>query len=200
MFHVKGGKMVEAMPVAFHDGQPTQVWRGCVHDPAAFRGVCPMGVCDTKDYRSPRGDFEDAREKTRKISTDSPNCDRLIAQNDKKIRKFDTGATRDTDTGKYDYEAFFSPTVLERRAAFMHKNRVQKDGTLRDGDNWQKGIPLDTYAKSEFRHHMEFWQLHRGLPAIDNLGNPVDIEDAICAMMFNLEGYLHEYLKNKKAR
>jgi hypothetical protein len=113
------------------------------------------------------------------------------------IREFSTGATRDTDTGKYDYEAFFSPLVLERRAKFMHKNRVQKDGSLRDGDNWQKGIPFDTYAKSEFRHHMEFWKLHRGLPAIDNLGNAVDIEDAICAAMFNLEGYLHELLKKK---
>lgn len=135
---------------------------------------------------------------TPKVSSGNINADCLSDQNEEKIRKFSTGATRDTDTGKYDYEAFFSPLVLERRAAFMHKNRVQKDGTLRDGDNWQRGIPLETYAKSEFRHHMEFWKLHRGLPAVDEKGQSVDIETAICAAMFNLEGYLFELLKNKK--
>ena len=31
-----------------------------------------------------------------------------------KIRKFETGATRDTDQGKYDYEGFLSPVVLDR--------------------------------------------------------------------------------------
>lgn len=113
------------------------------------------------------------------------------------IRKFETGATRDTDNNKYDYEAFFSPLVAERRAAFMHKNRIQPDGSLRAGDNWQKGIPLDAYAKSESRHHQEFWKLHRGYPASDEKGNPVGMEDAICALMFNLEGYLHELLKKK---
>lgn len=115
-----------------------------------------------------------------------------------KVRKFDSGATRDTDENKYDYEAFFSPLVLERRAAFMHKNRIQPDGGLRDGDNWQKGIPLDQYAKSEWRHHHQFWKLHRDYPTLDEKGNVVELEDAICALMFNLEGYLHELLKDKK--
>lgn len=113
------------------------------------------------------------------------------------IRKFDTGATRDVDDNKYDYEAFFCPLVAERRAAFMHKKRIQNDGSRRDGDNWQKGIPLAAYAKSEARHHQEFWKLHRGYEAVDEKGNPVDMEDAICALMFNLEGYLHELLKKK---
>jgi len=113
------------------------------------------------------------------------------------IRKFETGATRDADDNKYDYEAFFCPLVLERRAAYMHKHRLQTDGSLRPGDNWQKGIPLDQYAKSEARHHMQFWKLHRGLPTVDEKGQPVDLEEAICAEMFNLEGYLHEILKAK---
>src|SRR5262249_47730964 len=105
-------------------------------------------------------------------------------QPEEKVRKFETGATRDTDTGKYDYEAFFSALVLERRAAFMHKNRHQKDGSLRDGDNWQKGIPLPVYMKSGFRHFFDLWKEHRGLKT------EMGLEESICALMFNLEGYL----------
>lgn len=107
------------------------------------------------------------------------------------VRKFETGATRDTDTGKLDYEAFFSPAVLERRAVFMHKNRKQSDGGLRDGDNWQKGIPFDQYVKSLHRHFMDIWKEHRGIKTDEGM------ESAICAAMFNLEGMLFELLKAK---
>lgn len=107
------------------------------------------------------------------------------------MRKFETGATRDTDEGKLDYEGFFSPLVLERRAEFMHKHRIQTDGTLRASDNWQKGIPPDEYIKSAFRHFVEWWILHRDGSALELEAR----EDAICALMFNCEGYLHELLK-----
>jgi hypothetical protein len=105
------------------------------------------------------------------------------------VRTFATGATRDTDQHKLSYEGFLSPLVLRRYAEYMDKHRVQKDGTLRPPDNWQKGIPLDVYADSEWRHHMEFWTLHRGY-------GDGDIEEAICAAIFNLSGYLHELLKS----
>ncbi len=103
------------------------------------------------------------------------------------MRQFETGATRDTEDDKLDYEGFFSPLVLERRAEYMHKHRVQKDDTLRDSDNWQKGMPLDVYMKSAFRHFVEWWTMHRL--------NDVS-EEAICALMFNCEGYLYELLKD----
>lgn len=106
------------------------------------------------------------------------------------FRIFETGATRDTDQGKYDYEAFLSPLVLERYAAYMHKNRTQRDGSLRDGDNWQKGIPLPQYMKSLWRHFMALWKAHRELPS-------EDIEESLCAILFNTSGYLHEVLKKK---
>lgn len=109
------------------------------------------------------------------------------------IRKFETGATRDTAEGKLDYEAFFSPVVLERRAIFMHTNRIQPDGGLRDGDNWQKGMPIDQYMKSLFRHFMDIWKEHRGIQTTEGL------ETAICAAMFNLEGMLFEILRNKES-
>ena len=109
-----------------------------------------------------------------------------------KIRTFESGATRDTDEGKYDYEGFLSPLVLERYAQYMHKHRVQADGELRDSDNWQKGIPKDAYIKSAFRHFMDWWKEHRGLKSREG------IEDALMALLFNVMGYAHAILKEKK--
>ncbi len=101
------------------------------------------------------------------------------------MREFATGATRDTDDGKYDYEAFLSPWVVERYGAYMHANRKQANGQLRDGDNWQKGIPPEVYMKSAFRHFVTVWKEHRqGKVA----------EDEVCAVLFNMMGYLHGHL------
>jgi hypothetical protein len=110
------------------------------------------------------------------------------------VRTFESGATRDIDEGKFDYEGFFSPLVLRERAAYMDLHRVQSDGTLRSSDNWQQGIPLDQYMKSAFRHFVDWWGEHRD-PWSEN-----DLREAICALMFNAEGYLHELLKAEEER
>ena len=107
------------------------------------------------------------------------------------IRKFDTGATRSSNEGKYDYEGFDNPLVVERYAQYMNKHRVQEDGKLRDSDNWQKGMPLNSYMKSLKRHVHDMWKQHRGYKGQDT------IEDSICAAMFNLKGYLFGLLKEK---
>src|SRR5512145_2767796 len=78
-----------------------------------------------------------------------------------KVRTFESGATRDTDTNKLDFEGFLNPLVDESFANFMHKHRVQSDGGLRAADNWQKGIPKDEYMKSLFRHFQPLRLLHR---------------------------------------
>lgn len=109
-----------------------------------------------------------------------------------KVRRFDTGATRDTDENKLDYEGFLSPLVLQRFAEYMHKNRHLKDGSLRDSDNWQRGIPLDAYMKSGFRHFMDWWREHRHLESREG------VEEALCGLIFNAQGYLHELLKEKR--
>lgn len=102
------------------------------------------------------------------------------------MRTFESGATRNDDNGKLDYEGFLSPWVLERYAQYMHKHRIQKDGELRASDNWQKGIPITEYMKSMFRHFMTAWKLHRkGVRG-------TELEDALCAIIFNAMGYLHE--------
>ena len=106
-------------------------------------------------------------------------------------RTFDTGASRNSDEGRLDYEAFLSPLVLKKYAEYLHKHRYLEDGTIRDGDNWQRGMPIGEYMKSKFRHFMDIWHWIRGWP-IDS-----DIEDALCGDMFNTMGMLHEIEKEK---
>lgn len=108
------------------------------------------------------------------------------------IRKFKTGATRDTDINKPDYEGFLNPIVIKRFGEYMNKHRIQSDGTLRKSDNWQKGIPKDTYMKSLLRHIEDMWLEHRGYESRDGM------EEAICGVMFNSMGYLYEILKAEK--
>lgn len=109
------------------------------------------------------------------------------------IRTFDTGATRDTDHDKLDFEGFLSPRVLEAFAWYMHANRLQKDGSLRDSDNWQKGIPVDAYMSSMWRHFFDVWKCHRGLHTTS------DIETNLCALLFNVQGMLHEVLRARQS-
>jgi hypothetical protein len=113
------------------------------------------------------------------------------AGQNEKGRQFESGAYRDTDEDKFDYEGFLSPFVLERYAEYMNKHRMQSNGELRDSDNWQKGIPKYVYIKSGWRHFFDWWKEHRGIPTKEG------IEDALCALMFNVMGYLHELLKEK---
>lgn len=107
-----------------------------------------------------------------------------------RIRTFDTGATRDTNENKLEYRRFFSPMVLRRRAEFMHKNRLQSDGKLRDPDNWKKGMPHSVYADSLSRHVREMEQALES----PELGG---IEETLCAIMFNAEGLLYELLAGR---
>ncbi len=103
------------------------------------------------------------------------------------MRTFLSGATRDTDADKPDYEGFLSPLVIERFGQYMTLHRTQADGTVRQSDNWQRGIPPDAYLKSAWRHFLDVWKAHRGYPAPDP-------EDALCALLFNVQGMLHELL------
>lgn len=113
------------------------------------------------------------------------------------VRTFETGATRSADTGRIDPEGFLSPLVLERYCEYMGKHRLQPDGNLRASDNWQKGIPLTTYVKGLWRHFLHFWTRHRGFTILDPLA-AADIEEDLCAIMFNAQGYLFELLQAKR--
>jgi hypothetical protein len=112
---------------------------------------------------------------------------------DPKVRAFSSGATRDLDTDKLDYEGFLSPLVMKRYAEHMHRARKMPNGDMRASDNWQLGIPPDVYMKSMWRHFKDVWTTHRGY------GDGTDIEAELCALLFNVNGYLHEHLKAKRA-
>lgn len=112
------------------------------------------------------------------------------------IRKFETGATRDTVVGKLDYVRALSPIVLRRYVEYLDKHRLQPDGGMREFDNWKKGIPQETYHSSGGRHFFTSWLLFEDYEAFDNHG-PVDEEDALCGQLFNTMGRLHEILEVK---
>lgn len=111
------------------------------------------------------------------------------------MRKFSSGATRDSDTDKLDFEGFDSPLVNKRYAQYMHTHRKQADGTMRGSDNWQMGIDKEAYVKSLVRH-VEDLKLHwDGFP--DEAVDP-DVESVLCAVLFNVKGLLYELLKEKR--
>jgi len=107
-------------------------------------------------------------------------------------RYFKSGAYRDTDENKNDYEGFFSPIVLQEFGNYMNRHRKQSDGQIRESDNWQKGIPKEQYIKSGWRHFLDWFLEHRGHKSRDG------IIEALCGLMFNVMGYLNEYLKERE--
>lgn len=130
-----------------------------------------------------------------------PRGSDLQPQTPEGVRQFGTGATRDLDANKLDFEGFLSPLVLERYAEHMHKARRMPDGSMRDSDNWQLGIPIGVYMKSLYRHFFSVWKLHRGLPVTEEVrGEAIvkDLETELCAVLFNTSGMLHEVLKAKR--
>ena len=112
------------------------------------------------------------------------------------IRQFETGATRDTVEGKLSYVKALSPIVLQRYVQYLDAHRKQPDGSLRDFDNWKKGIPEETYLDGLGRHQMAAWLLAQGYSAEDNHG-PVNLEDTLCAIIFGASGWLHELLEKE---
>jgi hypothetical protein len=121
----------------------------------------------------------------------------VTAQDTGKIRQFSTGATRDTSKEKLDPFGFLSPLALHRFCEYMHKHRLQSDGQMRDSDNWKKGMPPDEYVRSLIRHVMDFWLVTSGHePRFDK--KVTDAKEIACAILFNVQGYLHETLQGPR--
>lgn len=120
-------------------------------------------------------------------------------ENENVMRVSATGATRNADNHKNDYEGFLSPTVIQAFGDYMHSHRKQADGKLRDSDNWQKGLNPEWYMKSMWRHFLDVWSIHRGIARFDETGKEIDKVEALCATLFNVQGMLHEELKRKDA-
>ena len=117
---------------------------------------------------------------------------KLISEEEKPlVRTFGTGANRNSDEGKLDFEGFLSPMVLKKYAEYMHKNRYLANGDIRDSDNWQKGIPVPAYMKSMYRHFFDTWSNYRGHET------PETQVQNLCGLLFNTMGMLHEILKEE---
>lgn len=112
------------------------------------------------------------------------------------MRTFDTGATRSPLANKPQYEGYLNPLVIKRFGEYMLKHQTQADGQRRDADNWQKGIPPESLMDSAWRHFEDVWLHHRGYP--DAAVEP--LEEALCAVMFNMMAMLLRELGQAQAR
>ena len=104
------------------------------------------------------------------------------------MQEFSTGATRDDSLHKPKYGGYFSPSALRAFGAYMLKNEVQADGKRREAGNWKKGIPKDAYMESMWRHFLDAWEAHES-------GDTEKLKESLCALLFNVQGRLHEELR-----
>lgn len=109
-------------------------------------------------------------------------------------RTFASGATRDTDEGKLDYEGFLCPSTLKLFAEYMHTHRKMADGSLRDSDNWQKGMPMNELIKSGTRHFQDWRLHHRGFED----QTTENMKDTLCGILFNVFAYLKQVNDGKE--
>ena len=110
------------------------------------------------------------------------------------LRTFGTGATRDTAENKHEPWGFTSALVEKRFCEYMHRHRTQSDGDLRDSDNWKKGIPHEAYKHSLSRHVQD---LRLILEGYGEQARESDLEEVLCSILFNVQGMLHEVIKDR---
>jgi hypothetical protein len=110
------------------------------------------------------------------------------------LRTFSTGATRDTGEDKHEPWGFTSALVEQRYSEYMHGHRVQSDGNLRPSDNWKKGIPTDVYYHSLSRHIQDLRLIWEGN---EEFSRTPSLIEALCAIKFNVDGLLHELVKEQ---
>ena len=115
------------------------------------------------------------------------------------IRVFETGATRSPAAGKPEYAGYLHPSVIKAFGAYMLKHQTDSAGGQREARNWQKGIPLESYIQSMFRHFVEVWTEYENnrTSSFDQETQEALIE-SLCALMFNVQGFTLEVIKLKE--
>lgn len=99
----------------------------------------------------------------------------------KKIRKWKSGAIRDSEEGKEDYIETISWRAFKRYAKYMTACKVKYG----EG-NFKKGMDIPNYERSLMRHMQKY---------LENKyeGGTVEVEnDHLSAMLFNIFGIMHE--------
>ena len=114
----------------------------------------------------------------------------------KSMETFEGGATRSDTSARNDPEGYMSAIAIERYCEYMTKHRVQADGSIRDSDNWQKGMPYNRALKGLWRHMMHLWIRFRGFNPSDKYA-AADSEEDLCAIFFNTQVMLHQLVKER---
>ena len=168
---------------------------GCVYQAWNHPGVQCSGLMDGEELITPdkfaKGGIVFAKGGI--VTGTVENMSFTLDPTVKDKRYFASGAYRDVDENKLDFEGFLSPAALTRYAEYMHKHRKQSDGEMRDSDNWQKGIPRKHYMKSLWRHFVDMWTRHRKGATADD----ADMQEVVCSVIFNAFGYLHEMMEGR---
>ncbi|MDE2232885.1 MAG: hypothetical protein KGJ90_02020, partial [Patescibacteria group bacterium] len=66
------------------------------------------------------------------------------------------------------------------------------DGSKRGSDNWKAGMAKGVYLASAWRHFLDVWLHHEGCDSVAE----EKLEDALCGVLFNIQGYFLEVLKD----
>lgn len=104
-----------------------------------------------------------------------------------KIREFESGATRSDNSNKRDVIGFTSAIADKLYCDYMHKHRVQADGTLRASDNYKKGMPKKAIIESKGRHDLDLRLIYEGYKARG------DELDTLCSLRFAIDNLLMIY-------
>lgn len=115
------------------------------------------------------------------------------------VRHFESGANRDTEAGKIDFAGALAPEVLAAFGRYMHSHRELPDGTVRSAGNWKHGFPRDVILRSLLRHVMDLWLIEEtGKSVRPETGEPVDIDDALGGVLFNVQALWLETLRSRQ--
>lgn len=132
------------------------------------------------------------------------------------IRHFESGATRDTSKGKFDYRGFRNPMCEHSFAGYMHAHRFLPDGSIRDSDNWWGGFGKQVALESLVRHVVDLEALNAGYRVFKErsgeeehthylypsetpaeMWRAVNEEECCNAIRFGSQAYLLEVLKKR---
>lgn len=98
----------------------------------------------------------------------------------KKITTFKSGAIRDNQEGKPDFNETISWTAFNRYAKYMTGKKAKYGA-----GNFKKGIPTSSYVASMLRH-VDKWMRNTYENGQDELN-----EDHLSAIVFNVFGIMH---------
>lgn len=179
-------------------GNPNVKW-GVVHDPVQIRcnhdphggalAAVATSIYVEPDDQEPYPAADRSRFEEEDRDLVSPGADVRGEAEQALSRVFESGANRDDDARKHDYEGYLSIAALRLYGRYMHAHG--HDGA-RASDNWQQGFPVEVLVKSLLRHTFDVWEMKRLGAAVDFDGQPVTWESAVCGVIFNAMALLHE--------